>query len=123
MKTLTFEEFNKFCHVYRIPIFGNKIKEFFRELDTYKNGEINYDEFISVFIGEMSERWKRLIIILFETLDNNKIGFVDLYEIRNIINPTKHPDDISEKTTGEEILVDSWIIYNKMNLDEIFGFF
>ena len=59
-KTLTLPEFIKFCHDYRIPISGNEINELFEEFDTNKNGEINYDEFVQAFIGEMGERRKRL---------------------------------------------------------------
>ena len=96
-KSLTLPESNKFCHDHRILISGNEIKELFGEFDTNRNREINYEEFISAFVGEMCERRKRLITILFETLDKDKIGFVNLDEIRNFFSPTLHPDAISWK--------------------------
>ena len=105
-KSLTFPEFIKFCHDYRILISGNEIKELFGEFDTNRNREINYEEFISAFVGEMCERRKRLITILFETLDKDKIGFVNLDEIRNSFSPTLHPDAISGKKTEDEILAE-----------------
>ena len=105
-KTLTLPEFIKFCHDYRIPISGNEINELFEEFDTNKNGEINYDEFVQAFIGEMSERRKRLITILFETLDKNRKGFIDLDDIRNTYNPVNHPDVISGKKTEDEVLAE-----------------
>ena len=60
----------------------------------------------------MCERRKRLITILFETLDKDKIGFVNLDEIRNSFSPSLHPDAISGKKTEDEILAEFLIIYN-----------
>ena len=137
-KTLTLPEFVKFCHDYRIPISGNEIKELFEEFDNNKNGEINYEEFISAFIGEMCERRKRLITILFETFDKDKKGFVDLDEMRNAYCATNHPDVICGKKTEDEILaeyLDNLQYHfsllksekdqenNQINLDEFMAFF
>ena len=137
-KTLTLPEFVKFCHDYRIPISGNEIKELFEEFDNNKNGEMNYEEFISAFIGEMCERRKRLITILFETFDKDKKGFVDLDEMRNAYCATNHPDVISGKKTEDEILaeyLDNLQYHfsllksekeqenNQINLDEFMAFF
>ena len=137
-KTLTLPEFVKFCHDYRIPISGNEIKELFEEFDNNKNGEMNYEEFISAFIGEMCERRKRLITILFETFDKDKKGFVDLDEMRNAYCATNHPDVICGKKTEDEILaeyLDNLQYHfsllksekdqenNQINLDEFMAFF
>ena len=137
-KTLTLPEFIKFCHDYRIPISGNEIKEIFGEFDTNRNGEMNYEEFISSFVGEMCERRKRLITILFETFDKDRKGFVDLDEIRNSFSPINHPDVVSGKKTEDEILaefLDNLQYHfsllksekeqenNQINLDEFLAFF
>ena len=137
-KTLTLPEFVKFCHDYRIPISGKDINILFDEFDTNKNGEMNYEEFISAFIGEMCERRKRLITILFETFDKDKKGFVDLDEMRNAYCATNHPDVICGKKTEDEILaeyLDNLQYHfsllksekdqenNQINLDEFMAFF
>ena len=137
-KTLTLPEFIKFCHDYRIPISGNEIKEIFGEFDTNRNGEMNYEEFISSFVGEMCERRKRLITILFETFDKDRKGFVDLDEIRNSFSPINHPDVVTGKKTEDEILaefLDNLQYHfsllksekeqenNQINLDEFLAFF
>ena len=77
-KTLNLPEFIKFCHDYRIPITGKDINILFQEFDKDKSGEINYEEFVYAFIGEMNERRRRLIKILFDSFDKNKSGLVDL---------------------------------------------
>jgi Ca2+-binding EF-hand superfamily protein len=105
-KTLSLPEFIKFCHDYRMPITGKEINNLFEEFDTNKNGQINYEEFISAFTGDMCERRKRLITILFETFDKNRKGFVDLDDIRNSYNPINHPDVLSGKRTEDEVLAE-----------------
>jgi Ca2+-binding EF-hand superfamily protein len=105
-KTLTLPEFIKFCHDYRIPISGKDINILFDEFDTNKNGEINYEEFVLAFTGEMCERRKRLITILFEVLDKDRKGFVELDDIRNTYNPKNHPDILAGKRTEDEVLAE-----------------
>ena len=105
-KTLSLPEFVKFCHDYRIPIVGKDINILFQEFDKDKSGEINYDEFVNAFVGEMNERRKRLIRILFESFDKNKTGFVDLDDIRNGYSPNNHPDVLSGKKTEDEVLAE-----------------
>ena len=137
-KTLSLPEFIKFCHDYRMPITGKEINILFEEFDTNKNGQINYEEFISAFTGDMCERRKRLITILFETFDKNRKGFVDLDDIRNAYNPINHPDVLSGKRTEDEVLAefldnlqyhfsllksDKEQENNKINIEEFLAFF
>ena len=105
-KTLNLPEFIKFCHDYRIPIVGKDINLLFQEFDKDKSGEINYEEFVYAFVGEMNERRKRLIRILFDSFDKNKTGFVNLDEIRNSYSPNEHPDVLSGKKTEDEVLAE-----------------
>lgn len=105
-KTLNLPEFVKFCHDYRIPIVGRDINSLFEQFDKDKSGEINYDEFIYAFVGEMNERRKRLIKILFDSFDRNRTGFVDLDDIRNSYSPINHPDVLSGKRTEDEVLAE-----------------
>ena len=137
-KTLTLPEFIKFCHDYRMPLSGNEINNLFEEFDTNKNGEINYEEFVSAFVGEMNERRKQLITILFETFDKNRKGVIDLDDIRNSYNANNHPDVVSGKKTEDEILAEflDFLQYhfsllksdkeqeiNKINIEEFLAFF
>ena len=105
-KSISLPEFVKFCHDYRIPVVGKDINLLFEEFDKDKSGEINYDEFVYAFVGEMNERRKRLIGILFDSFDKNKTGFINLDEIRNSYNPTNHPDVLSGKKSEDEVLAE-----------------
>ena len=137
-KTLTLPEFIKFCHDYRMPLSGNEINNLCEEFDTNKNGEITYEELVSAFVGEMNERRKRLITILFETFDKNRKGVIDLDDIRNSYNPNNHPDVVSGKKTEDEVLAEflDFLQYhfsllksdkeqeiNKINIEEFLAFF
>ena len=103
-KTLNLPEFIKFCHNYRILLVGRDINLLFGEFDKDRSGEINYEEFIYTFVGEMNDRRKNLIKILFDSFDKNKTGFINLDEVRNSYSPKNHPDVLSGKKTEDEVL-------------------
>ena len=105
-KTLNLPEFIKFCHDYRIPVVGRDINILFEEFDKDRSGEINYEEFVYAFVGEMNDRRKNLIKILFDSFDKNKTGYVDIDEIRNSYSPVNHPDVLSGKKTEDEVLAE-----------------
>ena len=105
-KTLNLPEFIKFCHNYRIPVVGRDINLLFEEFDKDRSGEINYEEFIYAFVGEMNDRRKNLIKILFDSFDKNKTGFINLDEVRNNYSPKNHPDVLSGKKTEDEVLAE-----------------
>ena len=105
-KTLNLPEFIKFCHDYRIPVVGRDINLLFEEFDKDRSGEINYEEFIYAFVGEMNDRRKNLIKILFDSFDKNKTGFINLDEVRNNYSPKNHPDVLSGKKTEDEVLAE-----------------
>ena len=105
-KTLNLPEFIKFCHNYRIPVVGRDINLLFEKFDKDRSGEINYEEFIYAFVGEMNDRRKNLIKILFDSFDKNKTGFINLDDVRNSYSPKNHPDVLSGKKTEDEVLAE-----------------
>ena len=105
-KTLNLPEFIKFCHDYRIPIVGRDINSLFDKFDRDKSGEINYEEFVYAFVGEMNDRRKNLVKILFDSFDKNRTGYVNIDEIRNSYSPSNHPDVLNGKKTEDEVLAE-----------------
>ena len=105
-KTVNINAFKKFCHDYRINLDDNEINMLFAELDTNKNGTIDYQEFLKGVIGEMNERRKRIIQQAFKLLDKNGNGLIELDDIRETYNARMHPDVISGKKTEEEVLAE-----------------
>ena len=105
-KTVSIDEFKKFCHDYRINLTNNEINLLFAELDKDKIGVIDYQEFLKFLIGEMNEKRKKIIIQVFKMFDKNKNGTIDLDDIRESYNAKMHPDVILGKKTEEEILAE-----------------
>ena len=57
-------------------------------------------------MGEMNDRRKNLVKIIFETFDKNQNGYIDLDDIRDTYNVQNHPDVISGKKTEDEVLAE-----------------
>ena len=49
---------------------------------------------------------KKLISQAFDKIDKDKSGFVDINDIKDIYNASKHPDVLSRKKTEEDILLE-----------------
>ena len=49
---------------------------------------------------------KKLISQAFDKIDRDKSGFVDINDIKDIYNASKHPDVVSRKKTEEDILLE-----------------
>lgn len=103
-KTIDIHEFTKLCKDYRIPLDTKEVKSLFREFDIDKNGSINYDEFVRGVTDRMNKRRKVIVKKAFEKLDRNGNGKVELDDIRETYNASKHPDVIKGKKTEDEIL-------------------
>ena len=105
-KTVNINAFKKFCHDYRIGLNDDEINTLFVELDSDKNGNINYQEFLKCIIEEMNERRKRIILQAFKSLDKKGKGAIELDDIREAYNAKMHPDVLSGKITEEEALAE-----------------
>ena len=105
-KTVNIDSFKKFCHDYRINLTDKEINLLFAELDTNKNGAIDYPEFLNNVIGEMNERRKKIVVQVFKSLDKNKNGMIDLDDIRDTYNAKTHPDVLTGKKTEDEVLAE-----------------
>ena len=84
--TVNINGFKKFCYYYRIGLNDDEINTLFMELDSYKNGNINYQEFLKGIIEEMNERRKRIILQAFKSLDKKRKGTIELDDIREAYN-------------------------------------
>ena len=105
-KTVNIDSFKKFCHDYRINLTDKEINLLFAELDTNKNGAIDYPEFLNNVIGEMNERRKKIVVQVFKSLDKNKNGMIYLDDIRDTYNAKMHPDVLTGKKTEDEVLAE-----------------
>ena len=85
-------DFNQFCEIcqnYEFGLNDQEIKELFMDFDRDGVGKINYDDFIRVMRGELSEKRKNLVRNLFQTLDKEQKGFLTLDELFSLYNPVE----------------------------------
>ena len=101
---ITFQQFQKYIYDFRIPITDDQIKGVFNLFDKEKKGEINYVNLIGAITGQMSDFRKNLIQKVFEKLDVDNKGFINVEDIRSSYNPKRHPDVLNGKKTEPEIL-------------------
>ena len=101
---ITFQQFQKYIYDFRIPITDDQIKGVFTLFDKEKTGEINYVNLIEAITGKMSDFRKNLIQKVFEKLDVDNKGFINVEDIRSSYNPKRHPDVLNGKKSEPEIL-------------------
>ena len=66
----------------------------FNAFDRNRDGTIDYDEFVRVLRGPMNGFRKRLVLQAFTKLDKDGSGQIDIEDIRNVYNASRHPDVI-----------------------------
>lgn len=88
---------------YKIPgVDADMASRLFNVFDRNGDGEISFEEFMSALCGEMSEVRKRLVREAFAKLDANGSGTLEMSEVKDHFDPTRHPDVISGVKTVEE---------------------
>jgi hypothetical protein len=82
------------------------IKALFDAFDRNRDGAIDYDEFIRVLQGPMSNFRKKLVAQAFKKIDKDGSGFVDITDLKGVYNASRHPDVIQGKKTEDEVLLE-----------------
>lgn len=75
---LSLEEFGSAIKTFQIDVPEIDIKNAFKAFDLNNNGTVEYDEFIKVIIGPMSQNRLAYVEKAFNKLDINQIGLVDV---------------------------------------------
>lgn len=99
-------EFSKAMQDYMLGFSEGEIQSLFAHFDFDRSGLIEYDEFLRVIRGPMSAARKRVVARAYAKLDKDGSGMVDLNDIRDVYNATKHPDVIAGKKTEQQILLE-----------------
>ena len=75
-------------------------------MDIDGNGEIDFNEFIRVVVGEMNPFRQNLVERAFKVLDFNNDGEVSIDEFKQRYSAAEHPEVRSGKKTEKEVLVE-----------------
>lgn len=105
-KSLDREEFRKAMRDYKVELPDDQINVVFNAFDLNRDGTIDYDEFLRIIRGDLTQPRLALVRKAYSKLDRDGSGVVDINDIRGVYNGTKHPDVISGKKTEDQILTE-----------------
>jgi calcyphosin len=89
---------------FKIPgISASDASRLFRVFDHNNDGEISFDEFLTTLCGDFPANRRRLVKEAFEKLDADKSGTLEMREVKEAFDPTRHPDVKAGLKTVEEV--------------------
>lgn len=101
---LDFGEFQKIILEHRLSWPDETIRDIFDYFDTDQSGQIKFDEFLVGIRGTLNARRKDLVMLAFQRLDKTKNGRVELIDITQAYDASKHPDVIAGRRSSSQIL-------------------
>lgn len=105
-RTLNQQEFAKACKDFKIGISEENIPILFTYFDSNRDGCLNIDEFLMAIRGDLSEKRLALVEQAFRKIDRDNSGVLDINDIKDSYNASKHPDVVSGKKTVDQVLVE-----------------
>jgi Ca2+-binding EF-hand superfamily protein len=105
-KTISLYEFTKACKDFKVGVSEENIPILFEAFDTNHDGTLNYDEFLMAIRGELNDFRRGLIEKAFRKIDKDGSGVLDIEDIKDVYNASKHPDVIQGKKTEQQILME-----------------
>lgn len=105
-KSISLPEFTKACRDFRVGINEDNVPIVFDLFDTNHDGTLNIDEFLMAIRGELNDYRRSLVERAFRKIDKDSSGFIEIDDIKDIYNATKHPDVIQGRKTEDQILME-----------------
>jgi Ca2+-binding EF-hand superfamily protein len=105
-KSLDKQEFQKAINDFRVAVPPEDIDVIFNAFDLNRDGTIDYDEFVRIIKGDLTPNRLALVKKAYAKLDKDGSGVVDINDIKDVYNASRHPDVISGKKTTDQILVE-----------------
>lgn len=100
---LSLSEFQTVLDNYRVPgMCASDAERLFNVFDTSGDGQISFDEFLTALCGELNPYRKRIVNEAFDKLDENGNGTLEIEEVKNKFDPTRHPDVIAGTKSAEQ---------------------
>lgn len=100
-KSLDRNEFRKAINDFRVSIPTEHIDTIFNAFDLNRDGTIDYDEFLRIIRGDLTNNRAALVKKAFSKLDKDGSGVVDIDDIKGVYNASRHPDVLSGKKTTD----------------------
>lgn len=103
---ISLEQLNNIFRAYNFNLYYYDIKILFDLFDKNKIGFIQYDNLIKAIVGNMNERRKNIIIKVYNDINKDLYGYINIKDIKKRYNCYKHPDVIKGNKTHEEVYGD-----------------
>lgn len=100
-KSLDKYEFRKAIKDFQIEVPDEFIEIVFSAFDLNRDGTIDYDEFLRIIRGDLTPNRLALVKKAYQKLDKDGSGVVDIEDIKDVYNASKHPDVQSGKKTKD----------------------
>jgi Ca2+-binding EF-hand superfamily protein len=105
-KSISLYEFTKACRDFKVGISEDNVPILFEAFDSNRDGTLNIDEFLMAIRGELNDFRTALVEKAFRKIDANSNGFIELDDIKDTYNASKHPDVIQGRKTEDQILME-----------------
>ena len=102
-QTIGYASFKKTCSDFKFGLSEESLQNIFFFFDKEEKGKIDYDEFIRIIRGQMSNSRRELIEKVFETFEPDKEGIVNMDKLSEYYNPEAHPDVLKGIRKPEEV--------------------
>ena len=105
-KSISLYEFTKACRDFKVGISEDNVPILFDAFDTNHDGTLNIDEFLMAIRGELNEYRTDLVVKAFRKIDKNGNGLLEIDDIKDLYNASKHPDVIQGRKSEDQILME-----------------
>ena len=89
---------------FKAEIASEDIGVLFSAFDINRDGTIQYDEFLRVIRGDLSDYRRQLVERAFKVLDRDGSGVVEVQDLVGVYSGKKHPAVIEGRKTEEQVL-------------------
>lgn len=100
-KSLSRQEFEKACRDFKVEIPSEDIGTVFQAFDINRDGTIQYDEFLRIIRGELTDYRRSLVERAFQKLDRDGSGIIEVADLIGVYNGKKHPAVVEGRKTEE----------------------
>ena|ERR1700761_8628494 len=92
--SISLPEFSKACRDFKVGVSEENIPILFDVFDTNRDGTLNIDEFLMAIRGELNDFRRGLVEKAFRKIDKDGSGMIEIDDIKDTYNASKHPDVI-----------------------------